>query len=109
MPPRFCWSLAPLLCPQELRQNSRQKLLAEDSLSCSEVTGDYTLDAIIEGGRLMWVNRFKDGTQWAGFSAAGIDPRGEDQSLFPRPYGRTLMIDFPFFRSVELRAATASS
>jgi hypothetical protein len=32
--------------PQELRQSSRQKLLAEDSLSCSEITGDYTLDAI---------------------------------------------------------------
>jgi len=38
--------LAPLICPQELRQSSRQKLLAEDSLSCSEVTDDYTLDAI---------------------------------------------------------------
>jgi hypothetical protein len=38
--------LAPLTCPQELLQTSPQKLLAEESRSCSEATGDNTLDAI---------------------------------------------------------------
>ena len=49
---RFCHAteillvLAPLTCPQEPLQTSPQKLLAEDSLSCSEATGDCILDAI---------------------------------------------------------------
>src|SRR5262252_7358187 len=41
---------------------------------------------------------------------ADTDPRGgQDRLPSPSPYGRTMMIVFPLRRSVELRAATASS
>ena len=46
--------LAPLPCPQELLQTAPQKLLAEDSLSCSEATGDYTLDAMSRSTEILF-------------------------------------------------------
>src|SRR5689334_15725025 len=46
--------LAPLTCPQELLQTSPQKRLAEDSLSCSAATGDYTLDAMSRSTEILF-------------------------------------------------------